>query len=50
MVTTAYINIWNKRLGAITTRQAAEAFAHIRSIAKKEVTLVGRETKRDDPC
>jgi len=32
------------------TRQAAEALAHIRSIAKKEVTLVGRETKHDDPC
>ena len=32
------------------TRQAAEALAHIRSLAKKEVTLVGRETKHDDPC
>ena len=40
--------VWN--MFPYQTRQAAEALAHIRSIAKKEVTLVGRETKHDDPC
>ena len=31
------------------TQQSVEALAHIRSLTKKEVTLVGRETKHDDP-
>jgi hypothetical protein len=32
------------------TRQAAEALVHIRSLAKKEIPLMGEKTKHDDPC
>jgi len=32
------------------TRQAAEALAHICSLAKKEVPLMGGKTKHGDPC
>ncbi len=40
--------MWN--MFSHQTRQAAEALAHIRSLAKKEVPLMGEKTKHGDPC